>query len=158
MISISTLNDSFHSFCEQLIGINTAATLQNCKRPKSKYAYLLAYFKLFNDCGNTSKIDELSNLFGMMHFGMLCAGPEFDIIDVMGFPHNLRCLQSKENRGILSVIFTGDGEQWSLALKHSTDYNNSVKEWGKVCYSQFAKYDLDNFIHDTVFGNVKFLK
>ena len=141
LIYTITLSDAFHKYAEQLTGVNTASVVQSGKRPKSKHAYTLAYWRAFNDPAcNTA---DVKALLGMLHFGMLCAGAEMDMAEVTGWPHGLRCLQSQPSRrGVIGVVFTGDGEQWATAIRNASAANVPVQEWGMACYRQFAKYDL----------------
>lgn len=146
LIMTSTLNEMFHRYSEQIMGVNTASLLQGGRRPKSKHAYLLAYLKGFHN--PDSDISDVKTLIGMFHFGMLCGGQEFDMHEVTTWPHGLRTLTSEITRkGMAGCIFTGDGEQWATALKNAGQWeSNSVREWGMVCYRQFAKFDLDALI------------
>lgn len=145
LISSTLLNEKFHSFCEQLGGANPASVVQNGRRPRSKAAYPLAYYKAFVD--PKSDTSDVQALLGMMHFGMLCAGPELDIAEVTGFPHGLRCLQGNPSRrGIVGIIITGDGDQWATAIRNAGSGSPAVQEWGVACYNQFARNNLDDLI------------
>jgi len=144
LISSTNLNDQFHKFSEQLTGSNPASVVQKGKRPKSKLAYTLAYFRAFND--SMSDTSDVKPLLGMMHFGILCAvdDPD-DMSEIMGWPHGLRCLQGMTNRrGVCSTVFTGDGEQWAAALKNAGSGPRPVAEWGVNVYQQFARHNLDD--------------
>jgi hypothetical protein len=143
LISTSTLNERFHKFSEQLTGNNPATIVQAGKRPKSKLAYMLSYFRAFND--SVSNTSDVKPILGMMHFGVLCAvsNPD-DMADIMGWPHGLRCLQGMTNRrGLCSTIFTGDGEQWAEALRNAGSGPSAAQEWGVSVYQQFGKHNLD---------------
>jgi hypothetical protein len=142
LISVTQLDDRFHSFCEQLSGVNPASVVQGGKRPRAKMAYPLAYFKAFiNPEGDTSDVQAL---LGMMHFGMLCAGAEIDMAEVTGWPHGLRCLQGPlSRRGVVGIIVTGDGEQWATAIRNAGSGPPTVQAWGHSCYQQFQRHSLD---------------
>jgi len=146
LVMHSALNEMFHKFSEQIMGVNTASLLQGGKRPKSKHAYILAYFKAFNN--PDSDISDVKGLIGMFHFGMLCGGADLDMQEIMTCPHGLKTLPTVEaRRGMSGCVFTGDGEQWATALRNAGQWElNSVREWGMACYRQFAKYDLDILI------------
>ena len=149
LISISVLNESFHKFSEQLQEINPASVVQGGRRPRSKAAYMLSYYKAFvNPNSDTSDVQAL---LGLMHFGMLCAGPDIDIAEVTGWPHGLRCLQgTPSRRGIVGIIVTGDGDQWATAIRNAGSGTAPVQEWGLSCYNQFAKDGLNE-----LFGNIR---
>ncbi len=145
LVSMTKLNDAFHSMAEQIVGVNSASIVQANRRPRSKHAYTLAYFKAFNN--PESDTSDVKALLGMLHFGMLCAGSELDMAEVTGWPHGLRCLQSQPSRrGAIGIIFTGDGEQWATAIRNAGHATEPVQAWGLACHRQFAKYDLDELI------------
>ena len=149
LISRTVLNDKFHTFCEQLGGENPASIVQKGRRPKSELAYTLAYFKAFAE--PESDTSEVQALLGMLHFGMLCAGPEYDIVEVTGFPHGLRCLQNHPSRrGVLGIIITGDGDQWATAIRNAGYGSPSVQMWGQSCHQEFTRHNLD-----ALFGRLK---
>lgn len=141
LISQTLLNEKFHSFCEQITGVNPASIVQSGRRPRSRMAYPLAYFKAFvNPNSDTSDVQAL---LGLLQFGMLCAGPEISMAEVTGWPHGLRCLQGPPSRrGLSGVIIIGDGDQWATAIRNAGDGPQSVVAWGQSCYNQFSKYDL----------------
>lgn len=141
LIMGSILSEKFHQYVKQLLGYNPASELQQKRRPRTEKLYPLAYFKLFND--RDALTQDVTSLFGMLHFGMLSAGNELDMSEVSGWPHGLKCLQSQPSRrGVSALIMTGDGETWVAALRNAGDSTNAVQEWGKSCYSQFAKHNL----------------
>lgn len=145
MIMTSYLNESFHRFAEELNGINPASVVQAGKKPRSRAAYPLAYFKAF--CDPDSDTSDIQVLFGMMHFGMLCAGPEVDMAEVSGWPHGLRCLQGPVNRrGGVGIIITGDGAMWRTAIQNAACAMPSVNEWGVTCLKQFNAHNLGYLI------------
>jgi len=149
LISTSTLTATFHGFCEQLTGVNPASVVQKGRRPNSKTAYPLSYFKAFND--PQSNTGEVKSLLGMMHFGLLCAGPDIDMVDILGWPHGLRCLTGQATqRGIICAIFTGGGDQWRTALRNAGEGPQAVNAWGVSCYQQFSRHNLDD-----LFGKLK---
>lgn len=141
LILANVLDDRFHGFVEQLTGYNTASIVQSNKRPRGKMALILAYFKAFaNPISDTS---DVSSLLGMLHFGILCAGPELDMAEINGFPHDLRSLQAQPTRqGAIAVIYTGDGQQWGEAIEIAKGGSAAVQEWGHICRQQFVKHDL----------------
>ena len=49
LVATSTIDKRFHAFSEQLTGVISASVVQKNTRPRSDYAYLLAYFKAFSD-------------------------------------------------------------------------------------------------------------
>lgn len=107
----------------------------------------LAYFKAFHRPDSDTK--QVKALFGMLSFGMLCAGPEYDILDVLGWPHKLRCLMGDPNarRGILGVIMVGDGDTWTDAIRGGLlSKVDAVHDWAVSCYRQFGKHDLSEYI------------
>ncbi len=147
LISSTIISDSFHTCVEQLTGNNPAQILQQGNKPKSKMAYSLAYFKAFYE--PESDTSNIKRLAGMSHFGMLCAGNEFDLAEVTGCPHGLYCLQNKPDRnGLVGVIFTGTGQQWHDAICYAGCIveSNIIHDWGMVCYQQFAKHNLTDII------------
>lgn len=149
IISKTILNDRFHTFSEQLQDVNPASVVQRGRRPRSKSAYMLAYYKAFVD--PNSDTSDVQALLGLMHFGMLCAGPELDIAEVTGFPHGLRCLSGKPSRrGIVGIIITGDGDQWATAIRNAGTGPASVQEWGVAVYNQFASDGLNE-----LFGTIR---
>jgi hypothetical protein len=145
MILKTNLNDDFHTMVEQLTNVNPASVVQKGRRPKSKMAYPLAYFKAFIDPqGDTSDVQAL---LGMLHFGMLCAGSEIDMAEVTGFPTGLRCLQGPlSRRGIIGIIITGDGDQWATAIRNAGSGPPAVQAWGMSAHQQFANNGLDDLI------------
>lgn len=145
LIMTSRLGPDFHRFAEELNGVNPASVVQAGKKPRSTEAYLLAYFKAFSDAN--SDTSEIHTLFGMMHFGMLCAGPEIDIAEVSGWPHGLRCLQGPVNRhGGIGIIMTGDGNMWRTSIQTASWGIPSVVEWGSSCLNQFNAHNLGYLI------------
>lgn len=145
MIMTSQMGPDFHRFAEELNGVNPASVVQAGKKPRSKDVYPLAYFKAF--CDADSDTSDVQTLFGMMHFGMLCAGPEIDMAEVSGWPHGLRCLQGPVNRrGGVGIIMTGDGVQWRTAIQIASWGIPAVVEWGATCLNQFSSLDLSDLI------------
>ena len=145
LIQTSELNPRFHQYIEQLYNINPASVVQSGRKPRSKIAYPLSYFKAFFD--ESSDTSDVQSLRGMLHFGMLCAGPELDMVEVTGWPHGLRCLQRPPSRqGIVGIIIVGDGEQWATAIRNAGEGPEVVKDWGLSCYQQFAKHNLAELI------------
>lgn len=140
LILASTLSDQFHIFSEQLTGINPASRLQLNKRPKSRFEYPLAYFKIFHN-PNSNPL-ETKDFLGLLSFGFLCAAPELDMMEIMGYPHGLKCLQAPiDRRGIVGVIMVGDGVQWKHIMQIKE--NNVIQEWISSCHLQFKKHDLN---------------
>lgn len=143
LISTSVVNDKFHTFAEQITGHNTASVVQKGRRPRSVLAYPLAYFKAFSD--NESDTSDVRALLGMMHIGMLSAGPGYEVEEVTGWPSGLRFLAGPTLRsGIASIIITGDGEQWFSTINNAGKGGPYVKQWGLSCYQQFTKNNLDD--------------
>ena len=143
LISYSTIDPKFHTFAEQITGVNSAQIVQANRRPRGEHAYLLAYYKAFNN----PKADtaEVKDLLGMAHFTMLCMAPSFDMCEITGTPHGLKCLSAPESRrGVSSVLFSGDGEQWATALKNAGSGSESLQQWGSSCHKQFAMNNLDD--------------
>jgi len=141
MIQITTLDSSFHRFCEEIYGHNPASVVQSGKKPRSELAYQLAYFKAFFDPkSDTSKVQHL---LSMMHIGMMVAGPELDIAEIVGTPHGLNCLTGYPTRqGINATVMTGNCRVWADALLNIEYGSPVVHEWGLAIYKQFAQHDL----------------
>lgn len=145
IIAVSQLNPNFHKFAEQLTGVNPAQVVQTGKRPRSQIAYILAYFKAFQN--PDSDFADLRALLGMMHVAMLCAGPELEMCEVLGWPHGLRCLQAPTTRrNILPVIMSGTVEQWAVTLKNAVTATMPIPEWAVICHQQFARIDFEDYI------------
>ena len=145
MISGTLLNEKFHSMCEQITDVNPASVVQGGRRPRSKNAYPLAYFKAFIDPqGDTSDVQAL---LGMLHFGMLCVGSEIDMAEVTGFPHGLRCLLGNlSRRGLVGIIITGNGDEWATAIRNAGSGPPSVVQWGMSAHQQFVQINMDDLI------------
>lgn len=147
LVATTVLDPKFHGYSEQITGHNSASIVQDNKRPKSELAYILAYFKAFND--PTSDTSDVGSLLGMMHFVLLCAGPEWDMADVTSSQHGLRCFAAAATSprdGPVGILFAGDGEQWKSALRNAGSGPAPVQEWGKACHGQFAMHNLDDLM------------
>lgn len=145
LVATTSLDPRFHAYVEQITGVNSATIVQRNRRPRSEHAYVLAYFRAFNDpAADTS---DVKTLFGMAHFTILSAGPEIEMAEVTSSPHGLRCLASPVNRrGVVAVLFAGDGEQWASAIRNAGSGSVASQEWGRSCHQQFAKHNLDDLM------------
>ncbi len=143
LVATTVLDPKFHGYSEQITGSNSATVVQNNKRPKSELAYILAYFKAFNN--PLSDTSDVGSLLGMMHFVLLCAGPELDMAVVTSYQHGLRCFPAATDGrgGPVGVLFAGDGEQWKTALRNAGNGTWQIQEWGVSCHGQFAMHNLD---------------
>ena len=145
LVAATALDPKFHGYAEQITGSNSATVVQNNKRPKSEYAYILSYFKAFND--PNSDTSDVVALLGLVHFVMLCATSEIDMASVTSTPHGLRCFSSPITRqGSVGVLFAGDGEQWRSAIQNSGVISPSSREWGQACHQQFASNNLGDLM------------
>ncbi len=146
LVATTVLDPKFHGYSEQITGSNSASVVQNNKRPKSDLAYILAYFKAFND--PHSDTSDVGPLLGLMHFILLCGGPELDMADVTSSQHGLRCFAAETNGrgGPVGILFAGDGEQWKTALRNAGSGTWQIQEWGKSCHQQFAMHNLDDLM------------
>ena len=145
LVAATALDPKFHGFAEQITGSNSATVVQNNKRTKSELAYILSYFKAFND--PKSDTSDVIGLLGLVHFVLLCAAPEIDMANVTSTPHGLKCFSSPITRqGSVGVLFAGDGEQWKSALGNAGSGTWQIQEWGKACHGQFATHNLDDLM------------
>jgi hypothetical protein len=145
LIAYTQLDAAFHKYAEQLGGPNPATIVQAGRKPKGRIAYPLAYYKAFSD--PESDTGSVMTLRGMMSFTMLCAGPDFVVADITGFPHGLRCMlqEAAPKRGMAAVIMTGDGDEWGAAIESAgASKLQTVSDWGLGCYQQFQKNNLDD--------------
>lgn len=148
LITTTTLNPKFHTFVEQITGLNSASVVQNGKKLNSDQALILAYFKAFSDPKATDT-DNIKHLRSMLYFSMLCVGDDLDMSDVTCVPHGLRCLRTNSSvrRGLDAVIFSGDGEQWYSAIKNAGGCScSALQDWGLSCHNQFALHGLDDVL------------
>lgn len=145
LILTNQLLPEFHAYCEQITGVNTASVVQATGRPRSKLAETLAYFKAFNQ--PDSDTHQVREFFGLLSFGMMCAGPEIDMAEVTGWPHGLKCLSGPPSRrGATGVAMFGDGEQWIAAVRSAlSSKTEAVYDWAVACYRQFGKHDLTEY-------------
>lgn len=146
LVATTVLDPKFHGYSEQITGSNSASVVQNNKRPKSELAYILAYFKAFND--PSSDTSDVGSLLGLMHFILLCGGSEWDMSDVTASQHGLRCYPASRQggEGPVGILFAGDGEQWKSALRNAGSGPAPVQEWGRACHGQFAMHNLDDLM------------
>ena len=152
LISFNRLESQFFKFCEQLQLDSPGAIVQKGKRPRSEKAMMLAYLKAFNN--PDSDTADVKALLGFLHFGMLCAGPDMDMMEVMGWPHGLKCLKGPFNRkGVTSLVISGDGDQWATSIQNAGRGSDAVREWGVAVHGQFVKHNLDE-----IFGKIKPIK
>lgn len=145
MISVNTVFPAFHLCAEQLTGRSPASVVQMGKKPKGNHLLILAYLRAFNDpLADTSDVKFLA---GMLHVGIMCAGPDFELTEVTGWPHGLRCLSCDVGRtGLTGVVFAGDGEQWRTAIHTACKGPVEVIDWGMKCFQQFGKYNMADII------------
>ena len=145
LVSVTRILPTFHSVAEQVTGENPATLLQNSKRPKAEEAYVLSYFKAFSD--PQADLSDVSCLRGLFHLGVVCATTDTMLMEeILASPHGLKTLSSitPNDRWVpWAVLFTGDGAVWASAISDAARGNKAQREWAAVCYSQFAKYDLD---------------
>ena len=145
LIAMTSLDERFHAFAEQFTGVNSASVVQNNKRPRSELLYTLAYYKAFYDAN--SDTNSVKELFGMLHFTLLCGGHNAYMPEVTSFTHGLRSLSCPCNRdGVVGVLFAGDGEQWAAAIRNAGEGSVALQEWGRACHQQFAIHNLDHLI------------
>lgn len=146
IVSYTTLDPRFHTYAEQITGKNSATVVQNGKRPRADKALPLAYFEAFaNPEANTSNV---KHLLGMLHFGLLVCGEGHNLMFIQWHPHGLTCMLGQQQRSSpLGALFTGDGNQWALALQNAGQSQYAeVGAWGRACHAQFAKHNLDDLI------------
>lgn len=145
LVAATALDPRFHTYAEQITGSNSASVVQNNKKPKSEHAYVLSYFKAFNN--PQSDTSNVKGLLGLMHFVLLCAASEVDMAEVTSTPHGLKCLSSPITRqGSVGVLFAGDGDQWKSAIKNSFLISEISSEWGRACYQQFCANNMDDLM------------
>lgn len=141
LVSFNQVLPKFHSLAEQVTGTNPASRLQNSKRPRSKDAYILSYFKTFQD--PLSDISDIKPLRGLLHVGVVCAAHPDDMDMVVKQPHDLKVLSSPATREAVAVLFSGDLDQWANALYAASRIPYAEpRSWSAACYAQFAKHDL----------------
>lgn len=145
LVMVSVINDKFHSYAEQIIGENTATIVQRNKKLRSKLAYALSYLKAFFDPrGDTT---EVQPLLGLFHIGMLVAAQEYDMEEILAWPHNLTTLKgAAEARGASAVIFAGTADKWRSAVSLGLQGPVLVQAWAKACHGTFAKNGLDEIL------------
>lgn len=146
LISVNTLNDKFHTYAEQLTGVNPAEKLQEGRRPKSKLAYVLSYLRTFMD--PQADTSDVRPLMGMLHLGILVAGGEIDMAEVTGYPHGLYCLSCPVNarQGVVGVVFMGTVDQWIAAIRNGLSLTGPVSEWSKACHNQLCDHGLGEYV------------
>lgn len=145
MISINSVFPAFHACSEQLTGLNPAKVVQVGKKPRGQHLLMLAYLRAFND--PKADTSDIRFLAGMLHVGIMCAGPDIELAEVTAWPHGLRCLSCEVSRtGVVGIVFMGDGEQWSNAIHNACNGPREVVDWGLKCYQQFAKLNMAELI------------
>jgi len=149
LVSHSSILPKFHTFAEQINGENSAKIVQSNTRPRGELAYILAYYKAFQD--PKSDTSDVKALLGLAHFSMMVMCPSHDMTEIITTPHGLKCLSAPDGRrGVSAVLFSGDGEQWASALKHAGMGSESLQQWGMACHKQFAMNNLED-----LFGRMK---